>query len=208
MTPATNRTRVLNPLERFSEIVFALIMVLSFTGALSIAEVGREDIRIMLLGAIGCNLAWGIIDAAFYLISCLVERGRNATILRSVQQASSPTHAQRIIADALPEPVANALQSADFERVREHLRRLPPPTDRPRLTAENGAAPSASSCSSFSPRSLWLCRFSLCKTPGWRCACQMSSPSRCSSERAACSPATPACAAFAPASRWSASAPC
>jgi VIT family len=137
MTPASNRTRVLNPLERFSEIVFALIMVLSFTGALSVAEVGREDIRIMLLGAIGCNLAWGIIDAAFYLISCLAERGRNATILRSVQQASSPTHAQRIIADALPEPVANALQSADFERVREHLRRLPAPTDWPRLTAEN-----------------------------------------------------------------------
>jgi hypothetical protein len=49
MTPATNRTRILNPLERFSEIVFGLIMVLSFTGALSVAEVGREDIRIMLL---------------------------------------------------------------------------------------------------------------------------------------------------------------
>ena len=112
-------------------------MVLSFTGALSVAEVGREDIRLMLLGAIGCNLAWGIIDAAFYLISCLAERRRNVTILRSVQEATDPTHAQRIIADALPELVANALQSADFERMREHLRRLPAPTDWPRLTAEN-----------------------------------------------------------------------
>ena len=208
MTSATNRTRVLNPLERFSEIVFGLIMVLSFTGALSVAEVGREDIRIMLFGAIGCNLAWGIIDAAFYLINCLAERRRNATILRSVQRATNPTHAQHIIADALPEPVATALQPTDFERVREHLSRLPaPPTDhgsRRRI----GAEPSASSCSSFSPRSPWLCRFSSCKTPGWRCASQMSLPSRCSSERAACSPATPACAAFAPASRWSASAPC
>ena len=137
MTSATNRTSVLNPLERFSEIVFGLIMVLSFTGALSVANVGREDIRLMLLGAIGCNLAWGIIDAAFYLISCLAERRRNVTILRSVQEATDPTHAQRIIADALPELVANALQSADFERMREHLRRLPAPTDWPRLTAEN-----------------------------------------------------------------------
>jgi hypothetical protein len=137
MKPATNRTTVLNPLERFSEIVFGLIMVLSFTGALSVAKVGREDIRLMLLGAIGCNLAWGIIDAAFYLISCLAERWRNVTILRSVQEATDPTHAQRIIADALPELVANALQSADFERMREHLRRLPAPTDWPRLTAEN-----------------------------------------------------------------------
>ena len=91
----------------------------------------------MLLGAIGCNLAWGIIDAAFYLISCLTEHGRNATILRSVQRATDPTHAQRIIADALPAPVATALQPTDFERVREHLSRLPAPTDRPRLTAAN-----------------------------------------------------------------------
>ena len=145
MTSATNRTRILNPLERFSEIVFGLIMVLSFTGALSVAEVGREDIRIMLFGAIGCNLAWGIIDAAFYLINCLAERGRNATILRSVQRATNPTHAQRLIADALPEPVATALQPTDFERVREHLSGLPrPPTDhgsRRRIGAEPSASP-------------------------------------------------------------------
>ena len=136
MTASIKQTRVLDPLERFSEIVFGLIMVLSFTGALSVAEVGRGDIRIMLIGAIGCNLAWGIIDAAFYLIACVAEHGRNAAILRNVQQVADPKHAQRIIAEALPEPVAAALQSADLERVREHLKTLPAP-GRPRLSAEN-----------------------------------------------------------------------
>ena len=48
-----------------------------------------------------------------------------------------PTQRKRIIAGALPESVATALQPADFERVREHLSRLPEPTDWPRLTAEN-----------------------------------------------------------------------
>ena len=137
MTAATKRTRILDPLERFSEIVFGLIMVLSFTCALSVAEVGRDDTRIMLVGAIGCNLAWGIIDAAFYLIACAAERGRNGAMLRNVQQAADPMHAQRIIADALPGPVAEALQPADFERVRLHLKTLPAPVGRPRLTAEN-----------------------------------------------------------------------
>ncbi|HEX5667001.1 MAG TPA: hypothetical protein VFX71_09210 [Hyphomicrobium sp.] len=28
----------------------------------------------MLIGAIGCNLAWGLIDAVMYLMSCLTER--------------------------------------------------------------------------------------------------------------------------------------
>ena len=78
MTPATNRTSVLNPLERFSEIVFGLIMVLSFTGALSVAEVG-EDIRIMLLGAIGCK--WGIIDAAPSALGFLASLGVSSHIL-------------------------------------------------------------------------------------------------------------------------------
>jgi hypothetical protein len=29
----------------------------------------------MLIGALGCNLAWGIIDAVFYLMGTLSERG-------------------------------------------------------------------------------------------------------------------------------------
>ena len=131
------RSRILDPLERFSEIVFGLIMVLSFTCAISVAEIGREDVRAMLVGALGCNLAWGVIDAAFYLISCLTERGRNATILRAVQCASTPAHAQQIIANALPSLVSEAFQPADFHRVHHHLAQLPAPADRPRLSAGN-----------------------------------------------------------------------
>ena len=131
------RAHVLSPLERFSEIVFGLIMVLSFTGALSVAEAGREDVRTMLIGAIGCNLAWGLIDAAFYLFGCLTEHGRNATMLRSVQQSAEPAHAQQLIADALPPTVADALEPADFERIREHLKQQPPPPERLKFTREN-----------------------------------------------------------------------
>src|SRR6188474_507521 len=126
--------RVLNPLERFSEIVFGLIMVLSFTCAISVAEAGREDVREMFIGAIGCNLAWGIIDAAFYLIACLTEGGRNAMLLRSVQQCADQPQARQTIADALPPKIAEALQAADFDRIHSHLKQLPPPANRPRLT--------------------------------------------------------------------------
>ncbi len=142
MTPATSRTRILDPLERFSEIVFGLIMVLSFTCAISVAEIGREDVRAMFIGALGCNLAWGIIDAAFHLISCLTEQGRNAMILREARQAATPAQAQQIIAEALPPVVADALQPADVDRVHQHLKQLPEPAERPRLSGENwrGAA--------------------------------------------------------------------
>lgn len=52
--------RVLEPIDRVSEILFGLIMVLTFTGSLSAAEAGRADVRAMLVAALGCNLAWGI----------------------------------------------------------------------------------------------------------------------------------------------------
>jgi hypothetical protein len=133
--PSSNR--VLDPLERFSEIVFGLIMVLSFTCAISVAEAGREDVRAMLIGAIGCNLAWGIIDAAFYLIACLTEHGRHARLLRDMQQASDPVRARQIIAEALPEPFAGALQPADLDRIHAHAKQLPAPLSRARLTGEN-----------------------------------------------------------------------
>jgi hypothetical protein len=133
--PTSNR--VLDPLERFSEIVFALIMVLSFTCAISVAEAGREDVRAMLIGALGCNLAWGIIDAAFYLIACLTEHGREGTLLRKVQQSADPAQARLTIAEALPAPVAAAFQPTDFDRIHTHLTQLPPPPERPSLAGED-----------------------------------------------------------------------
>jgi len=44
--------RALEPIDRLSEVLFGLIMVLTFTGSLSVAEAGREDVRTMLAGAL------------------------------------------------------------------------------------------------------------------------------------------------------------
>ena len=59
--------RLLDPLARASEVLFELIMVLTFTLSLNATAAGREDVSAMLIGALGCNLAWGIIDAVMFL---------------------------------------------------------------------------------------------------------------------------------------------
>ena len=82
--------RVLEPTERFSEILFGLIMVLTFTGSLSVATSGREDVKEMLIGAIGCNLAWGIVDAIMYVMNSLAERGRNVVSFRRLRAERDP----------------------------------------------------------------------------------------------------------------------
>ena len=125
--------RVLDPMERLSEVLFGLIMVLTFTGSLSLAATGHGAVRTMLIGALGCNLAWGIIDAIMYLMACLSERGHNIVTLRAVREAADPAEGRRIIADALPTVLAAVLLPADFEVMRQKLHRLPEPPAPARL---------------------------------------------------------------------------
>jgi len=117
--------RVLDPIDRVSEVLFGLIMVLTFTGSLSVAEAGRDDVRMMLIGALGCNLAWGIIDAVFYLMGCLAEKGRDLMTFRAVRKASDPQEAHRLIADALPSVVASILEPAELEAMYQRMKQLP-----------------------------------------------------------------------------------
>ena len=65
------RARVLDPVERVSEIVFGVIMAMTFTGSIHAASDGREEIRTLLFGALGCNVAWGLVDAVMYVLSDL-----------------------------------------------------------------------------------------------------------------------------------------
>lgn len=125
--------RVLEPNERISEVLFGLIMVLTFTGSLSVAEAGRDDIRTMLIGALGCNLAWGIIDGVLYLMGCLAGKGHNLMTYRAVRQATDPQKAQQLIADALPSVVASVLEPAELAAMHQRLKLLPEPPERARL---------------------------------------------------------------------------
>lgn len=127
--------RVLEPAERVAEVLFGLIMVLTFTGSLSIAEAGRDDIRAMLIGALGCNLAWGIIDGVLYLMGCLAEKGRDLKTLRAVREAKDPDKAARLIAEALPATIASVVEPRELDAVHQRLRQLPEPPAKARLSA-------------------------------------------------------------------------
>ena len=66
---AKSSDRILEPMDRISEILFGLIMALTFTLTLGVITADRIQVRTMLLAALGCNLAWGIIDASVFLMS-------------------------------------------------------------------------------------------------------------------------------------------
>ena len=118
----------LDPGSHMSEALFGLIMTLTFTlGAdLVIQAQGREGARQMLIGILGCNLAWGIIDGALYVLRCAFERGRVQRIGYEVRKAPNADQARQLVAGELDELLApltdpqqrDALYSAIVQRVK------------------------------------------------------------------------------------------
>ena len=129
--------RVLDPVERLSEILFGLIMALTITGAVSVVTADRVQIRTMLLAALGCNLAWGIIDGGMYLMARLGEHGRNALIAQNVREAANPEEAHRIIANELPPLLGLIFESAQLELIRERITQVRASNFRPTLTGRD-----------------------------------------------------------------------
>lgn len=122
--------RILSPIERISEILFGLIMALTFTGTLSAATAGREEVRTMLIGAIGCNLAWGLVDAVMYLVAIITEQGRKRQIFNAVRADADHARARALIAEGLPPIVAKISTEQDLETIRTRLAALAEPPDR------------------------------------------------------------------------------
>jgi hypothetical protein len=114
----TRAERILDPIARTSEVLFGLIMALTFTGTLAVATADREEVRTLLIGMVGCNIAWGLVDAVMYLMSSLTERGHGLRTIRAVRAASTTGDAHRIVSDALPPVVSSLLRTQDFERIR------------------------------------------------------------------------------------------
>jgi hypothetical protein len=116
--------RILDPVERLSEILFGLIMALTVTGAVSVATADRLQIRAMVVAALGCNIAWGIIDAGMYLMARLAERGRTILTTKAIRDTSDPESARRIIADELPAPLASVLPPAQLDVMRDRIAQI------------------------------------------------------------------------------------
>jgi len=142
VNPLPASKRVLEPQERIAEVLFGLIMVLTLTGSLSVAQAGRDDVRTMIVGALGCNLAWGIIDGVLYVMSSFAERGKNLAMLWALRRAA-PDQGTKLVAEALPPLVASVLEREELEWIRCRLLELPEPPASARLRVQDWLGASA-----------------------------------------------------------------
>lgn len=106
--------RYLDPAESLGEILFGLIMVLTFTLGASVAG-GWE--RGLILAAVGCNVAWGIIDGALFLMSRLFERSRRGRLIRAIQGAPDAASALAAIRREMESGLESVTEPDDRERL-------------------------------------------------------------------------------------------
>ncbi len=86
--------RYLDPSESLLEILFGLIMALTMTAGARLLSDPDEIRRLDLaLGLLGCNVAWGLIDAVFYLLGSQFNRNRRVRFTRRLQGAASDEEA-------------------------------------------------------------------------------------------------------------------
>jgi len=131
------REPVLSPVDRVSELLFGLFMALTFTGAVSVAESGREEVRAMFAAALGCNLAWGLVDAVMYLVRTITDRGRLITLVRSVRAAPDAAAGRTLIERSLSRVVAGLVSPAEVEAMRGRIVALPAVPARPKLKSDD-----------------------------------------------------------------------
>ena len=121
--------RYLDPASSLAEMLFGLIMTLTFTlgAGIIIEDEGREGARQLLIAIIGCNLAWGIIDAALYLVDELFDRGRLRRLGLAVQRTHDESVAIALVGsefdEALEEVTSTSERQTLYRRIVENVRK-------------------------------------------------------------------------------------
>lgn len=132
--PEPAREPVLDLVDRVSEMLFGLFMALTFVGAISVAESRHDEVRSLLAAALGCNLAWGLVDAVMYLVRTITDRGRWITLLRSVRAAAADAATgHRLIGDSLARHSAHLVSEKEIEAIRRRIIGLPSVPSHPQL---------------------------------------------------------------------------
>ena len=110
--------RHLDPSDRMSEAVFGLVMVLGITSTASLFLEGTSDPALALMvTAVGCNLAWGIVDGVMYVVNSLFSRSRSGYILHLIRNAPDPNAARAAIGGYLDQKLGDLLQSSEQAEV-------------------------------------------------------------------------------------------
>ena len=108
----------LDPVDSMAEILFGLIMVLSFTLAAGfVAGEGKAGVHGLLIATLGCNVAWGIIDGVMHIMTSLMHRGHRMRFIAAIQSARDEGTKRRIVAAEMEDSLAAHITEAERDSI-------------------------------------------------------------------------------------------
>ncbi|SAK64787.1 hypothetical protein AWB75_02976 [Caballeronia catudaia] len=115
------RKRVLDTVDRVSEMCFGLFMALTFVGTVSAATSGEDAGRKMLYTALGCNLAWGLADAVMYLVRTIADRSRRHALALAIHRERDAAAGVRALRERVSAALDPFISDADLEAIRKRV---------------------------------------------------------------------------------------
>lgn len=102
--------RFLDPIDRLTEGIYAVLIVMTFTmayRAIDFAGISQKEVSeailSMAVAALGCAFAWGIIDGVMFILLGMMARGEDSRLLKKVKAAPDEQTALAVISDQLDE---------------------------------------------------------------------------------------------------------
>jgi hypothetical protein len=127
----------LDPPDRISEVLFGLIMVLTFVGSISVSTDGRQEVRELLWAALGCNLAWGMVDAIMNLMDVFLNRKYVMAQIKQLRRVGKPDLLRTIIRENIPPLISELMDDTEIDQLAGKFKKLPEPDLRYPLTVKD-----------------------------------------------------------------------
>jgi len=118
--PFSNK-RLLSPDDRIAEVLYGIINTLTVICTFSIIRSDKNAVDEMLYCAIGCNVAWGLVDAVMYLLTTMAHNEHSITILNVINRSKGSRASGEYIRNALPDVISSVLQTEDIEKIERKL---------------------------------------------------------------------------------------
>lgn len=120
-------TNALEPSERYLEVMFGVIMALSFTSAVSVSHEGAAEIEHLLWAVICCNVAWGIIDGLTFLITSMISRSRKSVVYNSIRYAKTKEEGMALAKEQIQPLLSGIIPDDQVKDIYDKIMKLPPP---------------------------------------------------------------------------------
>ena len=123
--------------SRISEGLFGLIMVLTFTCTISVSTSGRQEVGQLLWAALGCNLAWGLVDGIMYLMDELVNRAHSVKLYNQIKQLNDKKEARGFLRENVAPLLGELLDDEDIDKLIRKIKELPELTPKKVIVLKN-----------------------------------------------------------------------